>query len=125
MAGSSHLFIRRVASAANAMARNRYIYLAEAALVVHAGTKGGTITGAKDKHRWGTVWVKPSDDPESSNALLVQLGGAWCSEDALDIEPQQLLLPQPNPPQNSCTTAARRWRRFYLNRRRLYRSEPR
>lgn len=88
-------------SVANAMARNRYIYsLAEAALVVHAGTKGGTITGAKEalKHRWGTVWVKPSDDPESSNALLVQLGGAWCSEDALDIEPQQLLLPQPNPP---------------------------
>ena len=86
---------------ANAMARNRYIYaLAESALVVHAGVKGGTISGAKEalQHGWGTVWVKPSDDPESSNALLVQQGGYWCDENALSIEPQQLLLPAPNHP---------------------------
>ncbi|HEY4469436.1 MAG TPA: DNA-processing protein DprA [Klebsiella sp.] len=91
---------------ANAMARNRYIYsLAEAALIVHAGVKGGTVTGAKEalKHRWGAVWVKPSDDPESSNAFLVQQGGAWCHDDPLSIEPQQLLVPQPGYPSAQVT----------------------
>jgi predicted Rossmann fold nucleotide-binding protein DprA/Smf involved in DNA uptake len=68
---------------ANAMARNKYVYcLAESAIVVHAGKKGGTVTGALEaiKHRWVPVWVKPSKDENSSNAMIVQKGAAWLLE---------------------------------------------
>ncbi len=64
----------------NAMARNKYVYcLADAAVVVHSGTKGGTWTGALEnlKHAWVPVWVKPTGDPASGNALLVAKGARW------------------------------------------------
>ena len=49
----------------NAMARNKYIYcLADAALVVQSGTKGGTFNGAMEnlKKNWTPLWVKKTDD---------------------------------------------------------------
>ena len=64
----------------NAMARNKYVYcLADAAVVVHSGTKGGTWAGALEnlKHGWVPVWVKPTEDPASGNALLVAKGARW------------------------------------------------
>ncbi|MBK1633877.1 hypothetical protein CKO31_24725 [Thiohalocapsa halophila] len=57
-------------NAGNAMQRNKYIYcLADAALAVHSGTKGGTWTGAHEvlKTGWIPLWVKPTDDPEAGN----------------------------------------------------------
>lgn len=71
-------------SAGNAMARNKYIYcLAESALVVHAGAKGGTVSGAEENLRksWVPLWVKPSQDNHSANPDLVAKGGRWCSAD--------------------------------------------
>lgn len=71
-------------SASNAMARNKYIYcLAESALVVHAGAKGGTVSGAEENLRksWVPLWVKPSQDSHSANPDLVAKGGRWCSAD--------------------------------------------
>ena len=64
----------------NAMQRNKYIYaLADAAVVVHSGTKGGTWTGANEnlKNAWVPLWVKPTDDAEAGNKLLVEAGGQW------------------------------------------------
>lgn len=72
-------------NAGNAMARNKYIYcLADAALVVHSGPKGGTLNGAEEnlKHQWVPLWVKPSTDPESTNSLLVAKGGHWYPADS-------------------------------------------
>ena len=77
-------------SVGNAMARNKYIYcLADSAVVVHAGKKGGTVTGALEavKHRWVPVWVKPSADENSANAMIVQKGAAWLPG---SVDPQQL-----------------------------------
>jgi predicted Rossmann fold nucleotide-binding protein DprA/Smf involved in DNA uptake len=64
----------------NAMGRNKYIYcLADAAVIVHAGTKGGTWSGALEnlKHGWVPVWVKSTEDKESGNAQLVAKGARW------------------------------------------------
>jgi predicted Rossmann fold nucleotide-binding protein DprA/Smf involved in DNA uptake len=64
----------------NAMARNKYVYcLADAAVVVQSGTKGGTWAGALEnlKHGWVPVWVKPTGDPASGNAPLVAKGARW------------------------------------------------
>ncbi len=64
-------------NAGNAMQRNKYIYcLADAALAVHSGTKGGTWTGAHEvlKKGWIPLWVKPTDDPEAGNAALIAAG---------------------------------------------------
>ncbi len=64
----------------NAMARNKYVYcLADAAVIVHSGTTGGTWSGALEnlKHGWVPLWVKPSDDGRSGNAQLVEKGGRW------------------------------------------------
>jgi predicted Rossmann fold nucleotide-binding protein DprA/Smf involved in DNA uptake len=62
----------------NAMARNRYIYcLADAAVVVSASReRGGTWAGAVEalSRGWVSVWVRPSDDPQSGNAALVARG---------------------------------------------------
>jgi predicted Rossmann fold nucleotide-binding protein DprA/Smf involved in DNA uptake len=66
----------------NAMARNKYVYcLAEAALVVHSGTKGGTWSGALENLRqgWVPLWVKPGNGKDSGSALIVQKGGRWLS----------------------------------------------
>jgi predicted Rossmann fold nucleotide-binding protein DprA/Smf involved in DNA uptake len=72
-------------NAGNAMARNKYIYcLADSALVIHSGPKGGTLNGAEEnlKHQWVPLWVKPSTDPESTNSLLVAKGGHWYPADS-------------------------------------------
>jgi predicted Rossmann fold nucleotide-binding protein DprA/Smf involved in DNA uptake len=64
-------------SPGNAMQRNKYIYcLADAALAVHSGTKGGTWTGAREvlKQGWVPLWVRPTDDPEAGNAALIAAG---------------------------------------------------
>lgn len=61
----------------NAMARNKYVYcMADAAVVIHSGTKGGTWTGALEnlKNDWVPLWVNPTGDPASGNALLVAKG---------------------------------------------------
>jgi predicted Rossmann fold nucleotide-binding protein DprA/Smf involved in DNA uptake len=70
-------------NAGNAMARNKYIYcLADVSLVVHSGTKGGTINGAEEnlKKKWVPLWVKPTKDASAANSLLVNKGGFWCAE---------------------------------------------
>ncbi len=77
-------------SGGNAMARNKYIYcLADTAVVVHSGKTGGTITGAQEnlKKQWIPLWVKPNQDNNAGNSLLVSKGGRWCEADiqALDI----------------------------------------
>jgi len=77
-------------SVANAMARNKYVYcLAESAVVIHAGKKGGTITGALEavKHQWVPVWVKPNQDENSANEMLVQKGAGLLAE---SVDPHQL-----------------------------------
>ncbi|MDO8236181.1 DNA-processing protein DprA [Citrobacter werkmanii] len=81
-------------SVANAMARNKYVYcLSESAMVVHAGLKGGTVTGALEalKNQWVPVWIKPTQDDESANELLVEKGGMWSAGRAEEIDCQQLL----------------------------------
>lgn len=74
----------------NAMNRNKYIYcLADSAIVVAASEgKGGTWNGAIEnlKREWVPLWVKPSDDLASGNALLVQKGACWLPSGKLSIE---------------------------------------
>ncbi|WP_019570750.1 DNA-processing protein DprA [Thioalkalivibrio sp. ALE11] len=78
----------------NAMGRNKYIYcLADAAVVVHSGTRGGTKAGAEEnlKKGWVPLWVKPTQDPEAGNRVLVEAGGAWCKEDVARLEVRSLI----------------------------------
>ena len=99
----------------NAMARNRYIYtMSDAAAVIHAGQKGGTISGAGEnlKHHWVPLWVKPSDAPAAANAALVAQGGHWLPADG-DISAllattasSQSSLPIESPPDNAASAAA-------------------
>ncbi len=75
----------------NAMARNKYIYcLADAALAVHSGKKGGTWSGAQEdlKKGWVPLWVKQTDDPEAGNKNLIAAGAleANASIDAVSID---------------------------------------
>lgn len=68
----------------NAMARNKYIYcLADSALVIHSGKKGGTLSGAQEnlKKAWVPLWVKQTTDKEAANADLVAKGGNWLKSD--------------------------------------------
>ncbi len=61
-------------NAGNAMARNKYIYcLADSALVIHSGKKGGTLSGAEEnlKKSWLPLWVKQTKDKDAANAELV------------------------------------------------------
>ncbi|WP_280545993.1 DNA-processing protein DprA [Halomonas sp. 11-S5] len=87
-------------NAGNAMGRNKYIYcLADAAVVVHSGSSGGTKAGAEEnlKKGWVTLWVKPSQDPEAGNQQLVSAGGDWCAQEVDQLEIQALFtLPQPS-----------------------------
>ncbi len=65
-------------NAGNAMQRNKYIYcLADAALVIHSGTKGGTWNGANEnlRNRWVPLWVKKTTDAAAGNHALSQAGG--------------------------------------------------
>ena len=99
----------------NAMARNRYIYtMSDAAAVIHAGQKGGTISGAGEnlKHHWVPLWVKPSDDPAAANAALVAQGGHWLPADGnisallATTASSQSSLPIESPPDNAASAAA-------------------
>jgi len=74
----------------NAMARNKYVYcMADAALVVHSDTKGGTWSGALEnlKNAWVPLWVQPNNDKGSGNAQLAAKGARWlpATEGKLDI----------------------------------------
>lgn len=74
----------------NAMQRNKYIYcLADAALAVHSGTKGGTWTGAQEvlKKGWVPLWVKPTNNPQAGNSALINAGAlaAPAMTDSLDV----------------------------------------
>ncbi|MCF6338276.1 MAG: DNA-protecting protein DprA [Gammaproteobacteria bacterium] len=81
-------------NAGNAMARNRYIYcLADTSLVVHSGKKGGTLNGAEEnlKKQWVPLWVKPTQDKDAANEILVEKGGRWCEEDIQRLDLASLL----------------------------------
>lgn len=76
-------------NAGNAMQRNKYIYcLADAALAVHSGKKGGTWNGAHEdlKNGWVPLWVKPTDDPEAGNADLIAAGASTAPASIDEVE---------------------------------------
>ncbi|MGM1051014.1 MAG: DNA-processing protein DprA [Pseudomonadota bacterium] len=80
----------------NAMGRNKYIYcLADAAVVVHSGSSGGTKAGAEEnlKKGWVPLWVKPTQDPEAGNQALVDAGGVWCADDIEQLDIVSLSAP--------------------------------
>lgn len=80
-------------NAGNAMARNKFIYcLADAAVVVHSGTRGGTWTGALENldAGWVPLWIKPNDDRDAGNRALVEKGGKWLDEAILEHGIEQL-----------------------------------
>ena len=81
-------------SVGNAMARNKYIYcLADSALVIHSGKKGGTLDGAEEnlKKAWVPLWVKPTTDKEAANADLVSKGSRWLGEDIQSLNIAHLM----------------------------------
>lgn len=85
-----------VFNAGNAMGRNKYIYcLADSALVVHSGQKGGTLSGAEEnlKKQWVPLWVKPSRDNQSANSDLVAKGGRWCASEIQVLDIAELFVP--------------------------------
>lgn len=85
-------------SAGNAMARNKYIYcLADSALVIRSGKKGGTLSGAEEnlKKGWVPLWVKPTDDRAAANADLVAKGGRWYESDITALSIASLLKAAP------------------------------
>ena len=80
----------------NAMARNKYIYcLSESSLVIHSGTKGGTINGAEEnlKKNWVPLWVKPTKDKSAANGKLVTGGGRWCEDNIESLDIRSLFVP--------------------------------
>jgi len=82
-------------SVGNAMGRNKYIYtLADAAIVVHSGKKGGTWEGAKEnlRHKWVPLFVKESDDVETGNNELINMGGMPLSRTILKDESIEYLF---------------------------------
>ena len=81
------------------MQRNKYIYcLADAALVVHSGTKGGTWNGATEnlRNRWVPLWVKRTADAVAGNHALAQQGGSLIAESAGDITVGELFIDDAN-----------------------------
>lgn len=73
-----------------AMQRNKYIYcLAEIAVVVHSGKKGGTWTGALEnlKKKWVPMWIKETADPEAGNQTLLEYPDALRMPDDIDKYP--------------------------------------
>lgn len=83
-------------NAGNAMGRNKYIYcLADSALVIHSGKKGGTLNGAEEnlKKGWVPLWVKPTDDLEAANADLVAKGARWCAAEIQAVDITGLFTP--------------------------------
>lgn len=87
-------------NAGNAMQRNKYIYcMAQAAISVHSGTSGGTWNGVREnlKHGWVPMWIKPTQDPEAGNALLVKEGAHWLLEKPSEIDFDGLVQPASAP----------------------------
>jgi predicted Rossmann fold nucleotide-binding protein DprA/Smf involved in DNA uptake len=83
-------------SVGNAMARNKYIYcLAESSLVIHSGTRGGTLNGAEEnlQRNWVPLWVKPTQDADAANSSLVAKGGRWCEGDIQALDVNSLFVP--------------------------------
>ncbi|MCP4487453.1 MAG: DNA-processing protein DprA [Gammaproteobacteria bacterium] len=81
-------------NAGNAMARNKYIYcLADSALVIHSGKKGGTLNGAEENlnKAWVPLWVKKTMDKDAANADLVAKGGCWCEADVQSLKISDLM----------------------------------
>ncbi len=81
-------------NAGNAMARNKYIYcLADSALVIHSGKKGGTLNGAEENlnKAWVPLWVKKTTDKGAANADLVAKGGCWCEADLQSLKISDLM----------------------------------
>ena len=90
----------------NAMARNKYIYcLAQEAIVISSTAEsGGTWNGAVENLRqgWVPLWVKRTEDPDSGNPKLFELGGEWLpalDEPAFPAEVRRNheLVPDPRP----------------------------
>jgi len=80
-------------SAGNAMGRNKYIYcLSDASLVIHSGKKGGTWNGALEniKKQWVPLWIKPTNDTEAGNNILVSEGAQWCSDNLDELQLESL-----------------------------------
>lgn len=87
-------------SVGNAMARNKYIYcLAESSLVIHSGTRGGTLNGAEEnlKRNWVPLWVKPTQDADAANSSLVAKWGRWCDGDIQALDVNSLFVPNISP----------------------------
>ncbi len=86
----------------NAMGRNKYLYiLADVAVVVHTGPKGGTWEGAHEnlKRNWAPLLVYASDDPNAANQELLRTGGhpiphSCLTLDASIFEILKLRLPE-------------------------------
>jgi len=81
-------------NAGNAMQRNKYIYcLAELALVVHSGRKGGTWSGATENlsKKWVPLLVKKTDDREAGNSDLIGKGATEIPAEVNDIVVERLL----------------------------------
>ena len=78
----------------NAMQRNKYIYcLADAAVVVHSGRKGGTWNGAIEnlKKNWAPLWVKKTSARGAGNPDLIGQGAGEIPADTTDITIDRLL----------------------------------
>lgn len=94
----------------NAMARNKYVYcMADGALVVRSGVKGGTWSGALEnlKKDWVPLWVKPTEDRGSGNAGIVDQGGRWCSSNIDKLVVADLFIKQQS--QSSQATTLDLW----------------
>ncbi|MBA3735757.1 MAG: DNA-protecting protein DprA [Actinobacteria bacterium] len=73
---------------ANAMRRNRFIYcLAEAAIVVASGAKGGTREGALEnlKAGWVPLFVRVDSDAPGGNRELLRTGALRLTRDDLEF----------------------------------------
>lgn len=80
-------------NAGNLMQRNKYIYcLADAGLVVHSGSNGGTWNGAVEclKNDWVPVWVKRTGDSQAGNSGIVAKGARWLEEAPADVRLEHL-----------------------------------
>ena len=81
-------------NAGNAMQRNKYIYcLADLALVVHSGRKGGTWNGAIEnlKRNWVSLLVKETSDTDAGNSDLIRRGAIDIPSDINNISIEHLL----------------------------------
>lgn len=99
-------------NAGNAMQRNKYIYcLADSALAVHSGKKGGTWSGAHEdlKKAWVPLWVKVTSDPEAGNHELIEAGALEAPSNINEVDIEAFFtakVEQPSTAQDLFATAA-------------------